>query len=141
MKRMFSTNVNSNGVNFWLLISRIAIGLFMLTHGIPKLQMLMAGNIKFADPIGIGAAPSLILCVFAEFFCSVLLILGLAARLASIPLIINMLVVLFYAMAKQPFGKKELAAIYLLIYFGFFILGAGKYSVDHLISGGKSKRR
>ncbi len=76
MKRMFSTNVNSNGVNFWLLISRLAIGLFMLTHGIPKLQMLMAGNIKFADPFGIGAAPSLILTVFAEFPCFVLLILG-----------------------------------------------------------------
>ncbi len=54
MKRTFSTNVNSNAVNFWLLIFRVAIGLFMLTHGIPKLQMLMSGNIKFADPFGIG---------------------------------------------------------------------------------------
>lgn len=141
MKRTFSTNVNSNAVNFWLLIFRVAIGLFMLTHGIPKLQMLMAGNIKFADPIGIGTTPSLILSTFAEFVCSVLLILGLATRLASIPLIINMLVAIFYALAKQPFQKKEVAIIYLLIFFGFLILGAGKYSIDHLIGGGKSKRR
>ncbi|MEJ7679236.1 MAG: DoxX family protein [Segetibacter sp.] len=85
MKRIFSTNVNSNSVNFWLFISRVAIGLFMLTHGIPKLQMLMSGNIKFADPFGIGATPSLILSFFAELVCSVLLILGLAVRLAAIP--------------------------------------------------------
>lgn len=140
MKRIFSTNVNSNSVNFWLFISRVAIGLFMLTHGIPKLQMLMSGNIKFADPFGIGATPSLILSFFAELVCSVLLILGLAVRLAAIPLMINMLVAILYAHSSQPFAKKELAVVYFLIFFGFLILGAGKYSVDHLI-GGKSKRR
>ena len=112
----------------------------MLTHGIPKLQMLMSGHVKFEDPFGIGKTLSLTLTVFAEFVCSVLLILGLAVRFAAIPLIINMLVAVFIALAKQPFAKKELAFIYLLVYFGFLILGAGKYSVDHLIAGGKSKR-
>ncbi len=102
---------------------------------------MMSGNIKFADPFGISATPSLILSVFAEFVCSVLLILGLGVRLAAIPLIINMLVAILHAHAGQPFAKKELAVIYLVIFLGFFILGAGKYSVDHLLAGGKSKRR
>ncbi len=140
MKRIFSTNINSNAVNFWLLLARVAIGIFMLTHGIPKLQKLMAGDIKFADPFGIGATPSLILAVFAEFGCSVLLILGLATRFAAIPLMITMLTALLHVHAADPFGKKELPLMYLLFFFGFLILGAGKYSVDHLI-GGKSKRR
>lgn len=140
MKRIFSTNINSNALDFWLLIARVAIGAFMLTHGIPKLEKLMAGDIKFADPFGIGATPSLILAVFAEFGCSVLLILGLATRFAAIPLMITMLTALLHVHAADPFGKKELPLMYLLFFFGFLILGAGKYSVDHLI-GGKSKRR
>jgi len=140
MKRIFSTNINGGAVNFWLFVLRVAIGVFMLTHGIPKFQKLMSGHIKFADPFGIGATPSLILAVFAEFACSILLILGLATRLAAIPLIITMLVVVFSVNAADPFAKKELPSIYFLIFFGFLLLGAGKYSIDHLI-GGKGKRR
>ena len=141
MKRIFSTNINSDAVSFSLLITRIAIGLFMLTHGLPKLQTLMSGHIKFADPFGIGATPSLVMSVFAEVVCSVLLILGLAVRLAAIPLIINLLVAVFVAHSGQLFAKKELALLYLLVYFGLFILGAGKFSIDRLITGGKARRR
>ncbi|WP_018617346.1 DoxX family protein [Segetibacter koreensis] len=141
MKRTLSTNINSNAVNFWLFVARVAIGLFMLTHGIPKLQSLMSGHVKFADPFGIGATPSLILSVFAEFICSVLLILGLAVRLAAIPLIINMFTAIFIAHGGQPFAKKELALMYLLIYLGLLLIGAGKFSIDHLIAGGKGRRR
>src|SRR4051812_7560009 len=112
MKRTFSTRVSNSGVNAWLLISRLAIGSFMLTHGIPKLQNIIAGNLQFGDPIGIGTTPSLVLAVFAEAICSALLILGLATRLASVCLIINMLVAAFFALAAQPFAKKELALLY-----------------------------
>ena len=140
MRRTFSTAVNNNGVNIWLLIARLAVGAFMLTHGIPKLETLIAGNVQFADPFGIGPTGSLALTVFAEAFCSVLLILGLATRLASIPLIINMLVAIFYALAAQPLGKKELAIFYLVFYIGFCILGGGKYSLDAFISGRNKSR-
>lgn len=140
MKKIFSTNINNSAVNFWLLIFRVAIGLTMLTHGLPKLEKLMTGNFHFANPFGIGEAPSLALAVFAEFGCSILLILGLATRLAVVPLMTTMLVAIFSALKGKPFEAKELAVIYLLIFFGFFIIGAGKFSIDQLI-GGKSKRR
>ncbi|MDB5247190.1 MAG: DoxX family protein [Segetibacter sp.] len=140
MKRSFSTTVNTNAVNVWLLISRVAIGAIMLTHGLPKLEKLMAGNVQFADPFGIGPTASLAITVFAEVGCSILLILGLATRFAAIPLMITMLVAIFYAHAADPFGKKELPAIFLLIFTGFLIIGAGKYSIDNLISR-KSRSR
>jgi len=140
MKKVFSARVSVGAVNAWLLISRLAVGIFMLTHGIPKLQKVMAGNMGFADPIGIGAAPSLLLVVFAEVVCAVLLIFGLATRFASIALIINMVVAVFIANAQEPFGKKELGLLYLVFFVGFLILGAGKYSVDNLL-GGKSRSR
>lgn len=139
-RKTLSTNINSNAINFWLLIARVAIGACMLRHGIPKLEMLMSGHVKFADPFGIGATASLALTVFAECGCSVLLILGLATRFATIPLIITMLVAIFYDHAADPFAKKELAVLYLLFFIGFLIAGAGKFSVDHLIAG-KSKSR
>lgn len=139
MKKIFSTQVNTAAINLWLLLSRIAIGSFMLTHGLPKLDKLLAGNIQFADPFGIGPGASLLLTVFAEAFCSILLILGLATRLVTIPLMITMLVAIFYAHAADPFGKKELAVVYLTIFIGFCILGGGKYSIDNLISR-KSRR-
>ena len=134
MRRTFSTAVNNNAVDVWLLISRIAVGAFMLTHGIPKLQSLIAGNVQFADPFGLGPTTSMALTVFAEVLCSVLLILGLATRFATIPLIINMCVAVFVAHAGQPFGKKELALLFLVLYLGFCLLGGGRYYLDSLIS-------
>ncbi len=105
----------------------------MLTHGIPKLQYLLAGKISFGDPIGIGSTPSFVLVVFAEVVCSILLMLGLATRFASIVLIINMGVAAFVALGNQPIGKKELPLLYLVLLIGIFIIGGGKYAVDSLL--------
>jgi putative oxidoreductase len=133
MKKIFSTAINNNGVNTWLLLARLAIGAFMLTHGIPKLQNLLAGNMKFGDPLHIGSTPSFILVVFAEVVCSILLILGLATRFASLVLIVNMSVAAFVAFAGQPLAKKELPLLYLVFFIGFCILGGGRYALDSLI--------
>lgn len=139
MKRLFSTQINNNATNLWLLLFRIAVSVMVLTHGLPKLNKLMTGNIQFADPFKIGPGPSLALVVFAEVGCSILLIFGLATRFAMIPLIITMLVAIFYAQAANPFAQKELAVVYLVIFVGFFVTGAGKFSIDHLI-GGKNRK-
>ncbi len=140
MKRIFSTAINNNAVNVWLLAARIAIGAFIFTHGLPKAQNLLTGNIQFADPIGIGSTPSFILVIFAEAVCSILLMLGLATRFASIVLIISMSVAAFVALADQPFAKKELSLLYLVFLIGFFLVGGGKYSLDSLI-GRKGRSR
>lgn len=135
MKRIFGTSFNVNKLHFWLLILRVAVAGFMLTHGLPKLSKLMAGGeIQFADPFGLGQGASLGLTAFAEAICSFLIILGLATRLATIPLIIAMSVAAFIAHADDPFAKKEMALLYLLIFITLAILGPGKYSVDALIS-------
>ena len=114
---------------------RVAVGCFMLTHGYPKFQKLVAGgDIQFLDPFGAGMYISFALVVFAEFFCSILLIMGLATRFATIPLIITMCVAAFSAHAADPFGKKEMSLLYLLIFLTIAVLGAGKYSFDALIT-------
>jgi putative oxidoreductase len=135
MKRTFNTNLNHSILDFGLLVLRIGIGCFMLTHGWPKLVKLIGGEeIQFLDLFGIGATPSFILAIFAEFLCSILIIIGLATRWAAIPLIITMLVAIFIAHASDGFQKQELPAHYVLTYIFLLLAGPGKYSVDYFIS-------
>ncbi len=135
MKYLFSTKINLKSLDFILLLVRIAVAAFMLTHGYPKLMKLFAGGeIRFADPFGFGMTFSLILAVFAEFLCSILIGMGIGTRLATIPLIITMFVAAFIAHGADPFGKKEMALLYLVIYVFLLFTGSGKFSVDYLIS-------
>lgn len=137
MKSLFSTSYNATLANAWLLLLRLSVAGFMLTHGIPKLQKLLAGgNIEFADPLGVGPAISLALVVFAEVLCSVLLALGLLTRLASLVLVINMAVAAFVIHGPDPFSKKEMALLYLLIYITLLVFGPGKYSLDAMFGNG-----
>ena len=116
--------------NMGLAILRIAPSVMMLTHGIPKFQKLIAGNIEFSDPLGIGAAPSLFLTVIAEFLCPILIIIGLKTRLAAIPTAITMLVASFIVHGADSFATKEKAMLYAVIFITIALLGPGKYSFD-----------
>lgn len=139
MKKLFSTFYNTNAANVWLLLLRAGVAGLMLTHGFPKLQMLLnGGEIQFPDPLGVGSTLSLLLAVFAEAFCAVLLFLGLATRFASAVLAFTMGVAAFIIHAADPLGKKEMAILYLLIFLTLLVFGPGRYSLDNLISGGKS---
>ena len=88
---------------------------------------------RFGDPLGLGPEVSLVLAVFAEFFCSILVMLGIGTRLAVIPLMVTMSVAAFIAHGDDPFGRKELALMYLVSYAVLLLNGSGKFSVDQLL--------
>jgi putative oxidoreductase len=135
MKKLLHTNSKDEYLNIIILIIRLAIAALMITHGYPKLiKLLGSDEIQFADPIGLGPALSLALVVFAEFFCSIFIGIGLGTRLASVPLIITMLVAAFITHASDPIGKKELALLYLLFYLTLLVVGSGKFSIDYWIT-------
>lgn len=134
MKKLLTVTTTSAGVDAALLIARMGIGAMMLTHGLPKLAMLFSGEpVQFLPFMGLSPELSLSLAVFAEVFCSVLLMLGLGTRLAVLPLITTMLVALFTVHAADAFAKQEPAFHYLLVYVVLLFAGSGRYSVDYLL--------
>ncbi|KAA9349369.1 DoxX family protein [Larkinella humicola] len=130
MKPLLGTKASPSMVHFSLLMLRIGVAALMLTHGWPKFMKVVTGNFTFGDPIGIGSASSLILSMLAEFVCSILILIGFQTRVAAIILMINMLVVAFFAHGADPFGKKEMPLLYFLVYFTLYFVGPGKHSID-----------
>ncbi len=134
-KLLFQSST-SPSVDIGLLIMRLGFGLIMaFSHGLGKVQKLFAGGeIKWADPIGIGMGPSLFLTGTTEFFLSLSLALGFLTRVVSIPLAFTMWVAVFIVHGSDPFGKQEFALLYLIPYIALFFTGAGRYSLDSIIN-------
>ncbi|CAM3373421.1 DoxX family protein [Zobellia roscoffensis] len=112
-----------------LALLRISASAMMAVHGYGKLQMLING-VEFADPIGIGATPSLFLAVLAELVCPILIIFGFKTRWVAIPTAVTMAVAAFLIHGADPFQKKELALIYFAVFVSIILLGPGKFSID-----------
>lgn len=126
-----------------LLVIRVLVGMLMINNGIPKLQMLMSGGpIEFPSVFGMGAKFSLILTIFSEVGCSILLLVGFLTRFAALPLVITMLVAALVVNWSSPLAQKESALLYALIYLPLYFAGAGRYSLDgflqtrRVVSGG-----
>lgn len=115
------------------LVLRVVASVFMFTHGWGKFSSFSEKADVFPDPIGLGSTLSLTLATFAEFFCALLLLVGLLTRFASLTLLITMSVAGFIFHFPDPFGKKELALLYAVIFLYFTVVGGNRYSVDECI--------
>jgi putative oxidoreductase len=135
MRKLLSTKYSAGAFNTAMLVLRIAVGVFMMHYGYEKLIKFGVMKNDFMNFMGIGQTMSLALTVFAEFFCSLFLIIGLFTRLATIPLIITMVV----AIVKVHNGKvftddhAQMAALFLTGYIVLLLTGPGKVSVDGMM--------
>ncbi|MCP9768516.1 DoxX family protein [Lacihabitans sp. LS3-19] len=130
LKRRFNIPIS---IDFAILILRVFPSMFMMTHGWSKLMRIISGDMSFGDPIGIGETTSLFLTVFAEFFCSIMVIFGFLTRPALIALMFTMSVAAFIVHGSDPFDVKEHALLFLAIYAAIFVTGPGRISVDNRI--------
>ncbi|MFC4871131.1 DoxX family protein [Negadavirga shengliensis] len=129
MKRIIFSN-RPFAVDIALLLLRLGSAAMLLTHGWGKITSFSERLNTFADPIGLGPALSLQLVIFAEFFCSIFLILGFMSRIILIPLMINMSVIAFIVHADDPFNRQELPLLFLLTFVTLFLTGPGRLSID-----------
>lgn len=133
MKRLFSIRYSDNGITIAAFLLRLALGALIIPHGYGKLISFASKSATFSDPFHIGSPTSMALVIFAEFFCGVFILLGLFTRLACIPLIIAMLVIVFQVHNADFFGKAEKPALFLFGYMALMFMGPGKLSMDRLI--------
>lgn len=134
MRKLFSAKYSAGAINAAMLILRLGLGILMIKIGYDKLTHFSTMKGEFMNFMGLGSSVSLALVIFAEFFCSAFLILGLMTRLATIPLIITMCVVVFKVSDADVFGKAMTASLFLIGYITLLIAGPGKASVDGMIS-------
>lgn len=134
MKSLLSTRYSAGAFNTGMFLFRVAIGFLMVKHGYDKMVHFNEYSAQFMNFLGLGSKVSLALTIFAEFFCSILLILGLFTRFATIPLIIAMSVALFMVHNGNPYDEHgQMAALFLIGYILILIIGPGKASVDGMI--------
>lgn len=128
-----ASNVSRNLNDLALLVLRLSFSLLMLTHGVPKLQQLVAGGeIKFPDPIGIGPTASLALAVCGEAVAPVLLVIGLFTRWVAVLPCVTMAVAAFMVHSGDPLAEREPALLYLAGFTAILLAGAGRHSIDGL---------
>ena len=130
IRKLARSNYTETTVGIALLALRIGVGALMMHHGYDKLMHFKEYQTQFMDFMGLGTTVSLALVVFAEFFCSALVLVGLLTSVSTIPLIITMGVAVFIAHDAAVFAKGELATLYLFVYAAIMVVGPGKYSLD-----------
>ncbi len=135
MKRILSIKYSAGAFNFSMLLLRVVFGsLILVKHGYDKMINFSTLQYKFYNFFHLGTRTSLILAIFAEFFCALFIVLGLFTRLALIPLIITMLVAVFGADAGKSLVDSELALLYLSAFVTLLFCGPGKVSIDGMIN-------
>ncbi len=142
MKKLNLLTGNAINADLGLLLVRLIIGLLMACYGYQKLihfQEMAASDFwaKEVSFLGMHGAFPLALTVFAEFFCSLLLIVGLFTRLSLIPLMICMAYIFLVIFPGSMVSNGENGVefnntfVYFIIYLALFFTGPGKYSLDH----------
>lgn len=106
-----------------------------VNHGLMKVNHFGQMSDKFANPFHVGSATTLAIVIFAEVFCSALVILGLFTRWVCIPLIIDVgfAFVKVHHMSVGPAPGGELPLLFATIFIALLFTGPGQVSVDRLI--------
>jgi putative oxidoreductase len=145
MKKNLFTSFQPINLSLGILLVRVIIGVLMAFYGYQKLinfETMAASDFwaKEVSFLGMTGKTPLALTIFAEFFCSLLLIIGLFTRLALIPLIICMgyiiaCVAKFEVIYSGDNGiEVNNAFVYFMIYLGIYLTGPGNYSLDYKIA-------
>lgn len=138
LKRILTLDFVPSSVDAGLLALRLCVFLSMfIKHGYEKVATFSQMVPNFPDPLHIGSGASLFCAMIADSICSLLIVIGLATRLAAL----YSFVILFVAWALVHhfifLGPREdhgqVIWLYLSGLIAIFITGPGRYSVDYLL--------
>ncbi len=113
-------------IGWGLLFMRVSVSLLLLqVHGLPKLMHWSVEVQRIEDPFGLGGTLTLGLAVFAEVICPVLLILGVWARLACLPILAVLAVAVLFVHPEWSLEQGQFAWLLMILFAGLAITGPG----------------
>jgi putative oxidoreductase len=119
-----------------LLFLRVSGGLFLVwVHGLPKLLDFTAQLQLIEDPFHLGAHLTLILAIFAEVLCPLLIVAGLLARLACVPILFVLLVALLVVHPQWSVAEGQFGWLLLILFTTVLIAGPGRLVIPVRLPG------
>ncbi|RON85917.1 DoxX family protein [Pseudomonas fluorescens] len=119
-----------------LLFLRVSGGLFLLwVHGLPKLLDFNAQLQQIEDPLHFGAHLTLCLAIFAEVLCPLLIVAGVLARLACLPILFVLLVALLVVHPQWSVAEGQFGWLLLILFATVFIAGPGRLALNVRLPG------
>ncbi|MGY4817781.1 DoxX family protein [Pseudomonas chlororaphis subsp. piscium] len=119
-----------------LLFLRVSAGLFLLwVHGLPKLLDYSAELQRIEDPFQLGANLTLMLAIFAEVLCPLLIVAGVAVRLACLPILAVLLVALLVVHPQWSLAEGQFAWLLLILFSSILIAGPGRLALNDRFAG------
>jgi putative oxidoreductase len=146
--RLAFLSTQNTRTDLGLLVIRVVTGAcLVLKHGAEKAFDFhtMATNtiLPFPDPIHIGKVPSLVIALISDFFCGILVILGLGTRFAAGFAFVNILVAFITVHHLHYFGRDadhgEIIVLFLGVMAGLVLSGPGRFSADYLLADRKAE--
>lgn len=120
-------------------LPRIDLGLFFLritgsllllyVHGLPKIVHFSEELTRIEDPFGFGPYFSLIPAIVAEVICPILILFGVATRLACVPIVAVLLVAMLVVHPGWSIAEGQFGWLLLIIFTTLAITGPGAWRV------------
>ncbi len=109
-----------------LLFLRGSGALFLLwVHGLPKLLNYSEQLKLIEDPFHLGAHVTLLLAIFAEVLCPLLIIAGVLVRLACLPILAVLLIAMVVVHPEWTLLEGQFGWLLLIIFTTLLISGPG----------------
>lgn len=118
-----------------LLFLRGSGALFLLwVHGLPKLLNYSEQLKLIEDPFHLGAHVTLLLAIFAEVLCPLLIIAGVLVRLACLPILAVLLIAMLVVHPEWTLLEGQFGWLLLIIFSSVLIAGPGRLVVSQRFS-------
>ncbi|CRM57886.1 DoxX family protein [Pseudomonas sp. 24 R 17] len=118
-----------------LLFLRGSGALFLLwVHGLPKLLNYSEQLKLIEDPFHLGAHITLLLAIFAEVLCPLLIIAGVLVRLACLPILAVLLIAMLVVHPEWTLLEGQFGWLLLIIFSSVLVAGPGRLVVSQRFS-------
>jgi putative oxidoreductase len=120
-----------------IVLLRVLVGIYFIYHGRDLLNekamygfaSYLENDLHFPMPLFMAY-----LRTGSELFGGIMLVLGFCTRIGAFLIMMTMLVATFTAAKGDIFGDGEITFLYAIVCLTIIFIGAGKYSLDYLLS-------